>query len=168
MDTFFEQIVAIKKTGKTVLTVILIWLGALVLSGLTFFIPFIRNFALLAILGIGYGAFKLSSTFNIEYEYIITNGIMDVDKIINKSSRKRVLSFDLTGATRLEKYNPALLNNINPKSVNFICNETDPNAYFMVIDGDKESSYIVFAPDERLQSAIVKYVPKFVSNSAFK
>ena len=94
---------------------------------------------------------------------------MDIDKITNKSSRKRVLSFELQTVSRIEKYNPALLNSVNTKEVFITCNTNDENAYLMVssIEG-KGTKYLVFAPDERLRGAIVKFVPKFVSNSAFK
>lgn len=32
----------------------------------------------------------------------------------------------------------------------------------------KGTSYLIFAPDERVRGAIVKFVPKFIANSAFK
>ena len=160
MDTFFEQIVAIRKTGKSIAAVSGIWLLAVLLAlivllvGLNFLM---LPIAFLLVVGIGYGAFKLSGFFNIEYEYIVTNGTMDVDKIIAKSSRKRMLSFELQTVSRIEKFNPALLNT------------DDEGAYLMVSDTEgKGSRYLVFAPDERLRGAIVKFVPKFIANSAFK
>ena len=87
MDTFFEQIIAIRKTGKTIAAVIGIWLAAFVLCFVLYLFPVLSTLTLLLIVGILYGAYKLSSMLNIEYEYIITNGTMDVDKIINKSAK---------------------------------------------------------------------------------
>ena len=172
MDTFFEQIVAIRKTGKSIAAVSGIWLLAVLLAlivllvGLNFLM---LPIAFLLVVGIGYGAFKLSGFFNIEYEYIVTNGTMDVDKIIAKSSRKRMLSFELQTVSRIEKFNPALLNNVSPKETVIACNTDDEGAYLMVSDTEgKGSRYLVFAPDERLRGAIVKFVPKFIANSAFK
>ena len=96
MDTFFEQIIAIKKTGKAIAAIAGIWLLAFILCFLLFmFISYLAVFAFLLIAGVLFGAYKLSTRFNIEYEYIVTNGTMDIDKIISKSSRKRVLSFEL-------------------------------------------------------------------------
>ena len=57
---------------------------------------------------------------------------MDIDKIVNKQSRKRMLSFDLAGVSRLEKFAPHCLNNIDVKKVVFACDTADENAYFMV------------------------------------
>ena len=169
MDTFFEQIISVKKTGKAVAALIGIWLAAFVVCFLLFFTGFFGMLTFLLIAGVLYGAFKLSCLLNIEYEYIVTNGIMDIDKITNKSSRKRVLSFELQTVSRIEKYNPALLNSVNTKEVFIACNTNDENAYLMVSSTEgKGTNYLVFAPDERLRSAVVKFVPMFVANSAFK
>ena len=169
MDTFFEQIIAVKKTGKEIAALIGIWLAAFAVCFFLFFTGFFGPLTILLIAGVIYGAFKLSCLLNVEYEYIVTNGTMDIDKITNKSSRKRVLSFELQTVSRIETYNPALLNSVNTKEVFITCNTNDENAYLMVssIEG-KGTKYLVFAPDERLRGAIVKFVPKFVSNSAFK
>ena len=106
---------------------------------------------------------------NIEYEYIITNGTMDVDKIINKSSRQRISSFEISKVERIEKYNPNLLQNVKKENLVFACNQDDPNAYLIVASHeDAKVNYIVFSPNEKLQEAIKKSLPKFIANSAFK
>ena len=99
MDTFFEQIIAIRKSGKEISLIILIWLAVLLLSAAAFL--FLGTLGLIIIFGIGYGAWWLSSKFNVEYEYIVTNDTLDIDKIINKSSRKRVSSINISKVERL-------------------------------------------------------------------
>ena len=170
MDTFFEQIIAVKKNGKAVAAIIGIWLAAfLVCFILIMLMSILGTFSLLLAAGALFGAYKLSVRFNVEYEYIVTNGTMDIDKIINKSSRKRILSFELATVSRIEKFNPAQLSGVNAKELFITCNQDDPRAYLMVSATEgKGTSYLVFAPDERVRSAIVKFVPKFISNSAFK
>lgn len=170
MDTFFEQIIAVKKNGKAVAAIIGIWLAAFIVCFLLImFMPFLSTFSLLLAAGALFGAYKLCTRFNLEYEYIVTNGTMDIDKIINKSSRKRILSFELATVSRIEKFNPAQLSGVNAKELFITCNQDDPGAYLMVSATEgKGTSYLVFAPDERVRSAIVKSVPKFISNSAFK
>lgn len=169
MDTFFEQIIALRKTGKEIAALIGIWLAAALISFFLLFTAFFGVLSFLLAAGVIYGAFKLSCLLNVEYEYIVTNGTMDIDKITNKSSRKRVLSFELQTVSRIEKYNPALLNSANSKDVIITCNTDDAGAYLMVSSAEgKGTKYLVFAPDERVRSAIVKFVPVFVANSAFK
>lgn len=169
MDTFFEQIIPIKKTGTSLMAVIGIWILAFIISIALFLFAFLGSFTPIIIFGILFGAYKLSTRFNIEYEYIITNGTMDVDKIINKSSRKRMASFELSGVSRLEKFHAHLLNNIDKKELVVACNLDDPDAYYMVCEREgKGAIHIVFAPEERLKGAIIKFIPKFIANSAFK
>ena len=170
MDTFFEQIIAVKKNGKAVAAIIGIWLAAFIVCFLLImFMGFLGTFSLLLAAGALFGAYKLCTRFNLEYEYIVTNGSMVIDKIINKTSRKRILSFELATVSRIEKFNPAQLSGVNAKELFITCNQDDPGAYLMVSATEgKGTSYLVFAPDERVRSAIVKFVPKFISNSAFK
>lgn len=167
MDTFFEQIVKIKANGKYFLSIAAIWILALALCVLVF--PLLGTFSVIACFGIIYLAYRLSSQLNIEYEYIITNGVLDIDKIINKSSRKRELSLSLDKTTRIEKFNFNLISNVDKQKKVIACNEKDPDAYLLVCERDgKGTYYLVFAPDEKMKSAIVKFVPKFIANSAFK
>ena len=170
MDTFFEQITAVKKSGKDIAAITGIWLLAFIICFLlVLFMGYLGSFSFLLIAGALFGAFKLSCRFNVEYEYIVTNGTMDIDKIINKSSRKRVLSFELATVSRLEKFNQGLLSSVNSKEIVPACNLNDPEAYLMVSSTEgKGTSYLIFAPDERVRGAIVKFVPKFIANSAFK
>jgi hypothetical protein len=41
---------------------------------------------------------------NVEYEYIVTNGEMDVDMIQSKTNRKRLISFKCSEIERIEPY----------------------------------------------------------------
>ena len=167
MDTFFEQIVSIKKDSKSIIAISAIVLAAMLICAALIVFWVLGSFTVFLVFGVCFGAYKLLSLFSIEYEYIITNGTLDIDKIINKSSRKRMLSFDLGKVTRIEKYSPALLKSVNSKDVVLACNPSD-DAYLLVAEGGKSNSYLVFAPDERLKGAIVKFVPKYIANSAFK
>lgn len=170
MDTFFEQIIPIKKTGGALAGILGIWFAALLLAFILMFVfPVFGSFSILIVCIIMWGAWKLSSKFNIEYEYIITNGTMDIDKIINKSSRKRMCSMELSGVSRLEKLNQGILNSADKKTLIVACDLSDPNAYYMVCDREgKGAVHVIFAPEERLKGAIVKFIPKFIANSAFK
>lgn len=167
MDTFFEQIVPIKKTSAQLIAAIGIWALAILIIAI---LPSILGSLFpIAVVGIGYGAFKLTVMFNVEYEYIVTNGVLDIDKIINKSSRKRYLSLNLSKTSRIEKYNSALLTNVNKKNITIACNTTDPNAYLLVIDKENGGAdYLIMSPNDKMKGIIAKSVPKFISNSAFK
>ena len=170
MDTFFEQLVTIRKSDKTLAAFIGIWLLGILISLLLFLTMFFGSLTLILIFGVMFGTYWLSSKLNVEFEYIITNDSMDIDKIINKSERKRILSFDIAKVTRLEKYNPALLNGINNKEIVFACNTNDDDVYFMVAESSHggKNAYLVFAPDKRIKSGIKKFAPKYLTNSMFE
>ena len=171
MDTFYEQLITIKKTSSKIALLLGIWiLAALICILLVFVISFfIGSLTFLAVFGVLFGTYKLCGQFNIEYEYIITNGTLDIDKIINKKSRKRILSLELSKVTRLEKYKEGVTANINPKDLTVACNKTESDTYFLVAEKSNSGSYnLIFAPNERMREAIAKFVPKFISNSAFK
>lgn len=160
MDTFFEQLVTIKKTGKTWATYILIALTAIIIMTAAFmFLPTIS--IVVAALTL-YGAYKLYSMLSVEYEYIITNSTMDIDKIVAKSSRKRVMSFELTAVERIEKYRKELPEDVI-KNALFACNGNEDNAIVLIIHPEgKGKQSVVVAPDERMQEAMKKFLPKFV------
>ncbi len=170
MDTFFEQIVVIKKSAKNYALIIGIWLLAIILAYLALcFLSALFVFAV-AIAGlIGYGAYRLTKMFFVEYEYIVTNGTLDIDKITAKSSRKRVMSFDIENVTSVEKYNPNQRTSQNNEKTVIACNIDDKNAYKLIANKEgKGTCVLVFAPNERIIEGVVKSLPKYLSNSAFK
>ena len=170
MDTFCEQIVSIKKTGGAVALFLSLWFLAILICVVAFVLLFLVNPALpfLISCGVIYGAYKVTSMLNVEYEYIITNGILDVDKIINKSKRIRLTTVELSTVTELEKYNPNK-NYGDKKTVPLACDKDDNNACFIVAATQSgKTRKFVFAPNQKLQEAMVKFMPKFISNSAFK
>ncbi|MBQ3817032.1 MAG: hypothetical protein II802_02020 [Clostridia bacterium] len=172
MDTFFEQIVPVKKTANQIFAVIGIWLLAVLISILAVFLlglDILATITLFIIFGAFYGAYKLSGRFNLEYEYILTNGTFDVDKIMSKSSRKRLLTFELSSVTRLEKFNPVREETGNFETKIIACDKSDENAYTLVASKQGGGNiYLVLAPDERMRQAMIKFIPRHISNSVFK
>ncbi len=169
MDTFFEQIVPVKKDAKGIFSVVGIWLAAIILSFVATMFLGLGTIGLLIVAGLFYFAYKLSCRFSVEYEYIITNGILDVDKIMAKSMRKRILTFNLSEVESVEKFNPNKKDERKYASNLMACNKTDPNAYVLIASSEgKGTIKLVLSPENRMKEAMKKFMPKFVSNSAFK
>lgn len=96
MDIFCEYMVKREKGARELLQTVGIIVAAILLSGIFFlFNYYLLGLGLLLIAGCWYGAYWLISRFNIEYEYIVTSTILDIDKIMARRSRKRILSIDL-------------------------------------------------------------------------
>lgn len=163
MDIYVEQLIAVKKNAKTYLCYIGITIAALILVAITLWL--LGNIAIAAIFLIFYGAFKLYSMCNVEYEYIVTNSTIDIDKIIGKSSRKRMASFDLTAVLRIEKFNGHISNDVSNNCF-FACSEKDPNAYILYYkqDGQPQKAFI-FAPDDRIKAGIKSALPRHIGEN---
>ena len=168
MDVFFEQIVPIRKNGKQNFSIFLFCLFSFFLAAFLLMTWLLDALTIFAVFGIAWGTYKIVTMFNIEYEYIVTNSVMDVDRITNKSSRKRELSIDLKNVVSIKKYHPHLLERINRKSVIFACNSSDEGCFFLATQKPgSEKSYLVFAPNDNIKAAIKKFVPKFAVDSDF-
>lgn len=170
MDTFCEQLITLKKTTSDWFAILGYFAASSLLSCAAIYfliyfgvIPFALSFLFLFL------AYKLSTRHNIEFEYIVTNGIFDVDKITNRTSRKRLLSFSLSNVTTLEKFNINKLKNVDKKQILFACDKNDANAYLMITQksGD-QPNYLIFSPDDKMKNSITSFLPRFVSQNAFK
>ncbi len=91
-DVFEEILISRKKTGAdTAKKIGMIAVVVLIAAVGVLFMPLLLIVALLA----GFGAYYLMQNLDIEYEYQYVNGDIDVDKIMNKSRRKKAGSYDL-------------------------------------------------------------------------
>lgn len=167
MDIFYEQLVSIKNNSKNLMMKTLIWfLTALVIVLLFLFIGYLQAIGIALIFGAGYLGWFLSSKFNIEYEYILTNGEMDIDKITAKRKRKRILNFKCANIERMGKYRPAEHANGSYTSTYVICN-VDENSFFAVIRQEKGLILVIFSPNEKIIDGMKKFLPRQVSRDAF-
>ena len=159
MDTFFEQIVKMKMTAKDWLIYLGIWGAAGVLSLFAF--AFLGSLSFVAAIALIYGAWKLSSRVFIEYEYIFTNGDLDFDKIIAKSSRKRMAAVNCGKVQKYGKYNWQQKPSVAVQKVYTFCNAGDENAVYMIVPNRNEGTVlIIFSPEERVKGAIEKAIPR--------
>ncbi|WP_058486093.1 DUF6106 family protein [Defluviitalea phaphyphila] len=162
-DIFKEQLVHKNKTKKDKIISGLIILGAIFIILLS--ISIIRNLTLLIILILiaGYGAYWFIQRQNIEYEYVFTNGDLDIDKIINKSSRKRVLStsvknFEIMAHVEDKNYEHELSN--FEKILDFSSGEVKSNTYAALFMYENQKVKMIFEPNEEILKGILNYIPR--------
>ena len=96
MDTYLEFIFKQKYTIGKILLIVLLYFMATLLAVGTFFVavrnPFVMQFSALIMAAFYFGAWWISKKLCIEYEYIVTNDELDIDKIIARNTRKRMLT----------------------------------------------------------------------------
>jgi hypothetical protein len=170
MDIFIEQIVAKQSTAKDILLKIGIGLLAAVFSIALMIVSGMFGFGMIGMLlaaGCIYGAFYLISGFNIEYEYIVTNGEIDIDKIFAKRRRKRLIT---AKASSFEKFGPA---NEAPASFDGttimassgIANEN----YYAEFNHSKHGHVrLIFSPNEKVLGAIKPYLPRNIHQNIYQ
>ena len=168
MDTYCEQLVKMRKGAKYYFCMFGIWFAEIVFAFFCLVVPYLRFLSAILIVASGYGAYYLCGFLSVEYEYIITNGTLDIDIIYSKRTRKRLASYELSDVESIEKYSGDVLDKHKYRNLTVACNTDDPQSYKLLFSGDNGISAAVISPNERTREEIVKFVPKFVGNTAFK
>ena len=187
MDVFMEYIVKHKKEAKDIIIIALIIAGATVLSLALLVGMFALAYALAGqkIMQFGfsigfviialcwYAAYLLINTRSIEYEYILTNSDMDIDKIMSKKGRKHVVSFNFTNidiCARVDDnmHNDALKREEPDRKVYDLTGDRSRGGVYFVDYFDDEKSQkvrVLFQPTSRMLDEIRKFNPRniFVS-----
>lgn len=170
MDIFIEQLVRKKRTGKDYLRITACVLGVLVLLfvmvlGMAIkgagFIIFIACCALIYLL------YMLITATNLEYEYCFTNGALDVDKIINVRSRKRMVEINARKidmmATNKNREFKRFLEDRSIKKIYACTHREDENVFFITFQGDDGvRKMLLFNPNDRIKDGFRRYNPQKV------
>jgi len=164
MDIFCEYIVKKKKETSDYLKILGVILGALILSylvvGLVYsFLTFLAGFSFVFVIGIFYYAYKLIKNSSIEYEYILTNNELDIDKIIAKSARKRMLTVNfreieicanIHDESKRNEYN----NSTDKTILKYYGDKDSLNLYFVDFYDGNNNMRLLFEPNEKIIKGI--------------
>ena len=163
MDIFCEYIVKKKTTAKERVKQMGIILLAMILSLILFILNnLIFGLGVLLIVGVIYGAIYLFKKTNIEYEYILTNSVLDIDIIYSKSSRKRVESIDFKN---VEAFGQALnAPNTDAKELDYSGDITADDVYYVEYFKDKEKRRVYFQPNQKILENLSKVAPRLMYN----
>jgi hypothetical protein len=159
MDRYVEQIVAKKAESKDAAARFMLVVGgsllaaALVFFGLVFF-PYLIMFS--------FGAmwltwFLLQSTY-IEYEYIVTNDEMDIDKIIARKKRKRLITIKISKAEEWGEYAAGKAETATVTVQAHDCGYK--NLWYIVTHHEAHGkTAVLFSPNRAVLEAVNKAVP---------
>ncbi|HBP37346.1 MAG TPA: hypothetical protein DD640_01120 [Clostridiales bacterium] len=169
-DTFMEKIVARRKTGQDYWKITGLMVASfLIMAAIMMFGGYFSFLVPLLLVGLGYGLWFLLSGMNREYEYIVTNGDLDIDMIIARRRRKRVFSgkakeFELMAKVSSDDYRQAAKG--NRKLLDCSSSIKSPNNWFIEAEYKGERLLVIFEPDERMLKNLkrfnpsrIKYVP---------
>lgn len=163
MDTFMEKIVAKKKEPLDFLLIAAVIIAAIFV---TFFLSsLLRGFFAFIFIAAAYGVYLFIKSRNIEYEYIVTNGDLDIDMIIARGKRKRIFSsnckeFDIIAPVKSNEYNHNV-QSINKKIMAASSMQSE-NVYFAVLTYKGDKTVIFFEPDNRMLENFKTFIPRKV------
>lgn len=167
LEGFYETIVKHRKTPKESLAGV----GFIALG----LVGAVAAYALGILIGLKYiglcGSFfavffgiRAAVFHNWEYEYIVTEGVVDIDQIIAKQKRKRMLSFDsreceiiapVNRGTRFNDYKTL-------PTRSFVAYDDHPDNYFAVFERVGVRNLVIFQPTEDMVEAFKRYNPRNV------
>lgn len=166
-DVFIEQIVKKRNGPKEILRNAGIVLAGLLIAGAIFFLllcsfPYKEHIGMIVFLifvGVLYYTWYIVSGLNLEYEYIFTNGEMDVDKISNKRKRKRMTTIKMSRVESLTEFDPTSFVKIRYEHVySAVSSMKAANIWFMEYSNrEGEKCCLIFTPSEKMLEAIRQY-----------
>ena len=153
MDIFVEKIVSKKKGMKEYLKVAAMIFVALIVAMIATSYLFPQGVVILVYVGIIYGVRYFIGNLNVEYEYSITNGEIDIDKIINQKKRKKLYStsckdIELMAKITSSKYNQSIAK--APLIIKAVSSMASPDVYFAVVNSSGKKVLVYFEPDEKM------------------
>ena len=160
MDDFYtEQLIkkqadskdTLKKAGMIVLTILSVLLVFAVPVGIIFPVVMIVADVL------------VFSNMNVEYEYVFVNGDLDIDKIMNKSRRKRMFSVDAdqmellapVGAVELMQYKKV-------RTYEYTSGKNHAEIYALIASNKGELCKVLFEPNETIIEGFFVKAPRKV------
>lgn len=170
-DTFMETIVVRRKTSQDYLKIAGLLIGGfVVLAAIMLFGGYISFLVPLLLVGLGYGLWYMLSGMNREYEYIFTNGDLDIDMIIARRKRKRVYSgkakeFELMAKVGSDEYKQSVKG--NHTLLDCSSSMQSPNNWFILTEYKNQRLMVVFAPEERMLKGMKRFNPSKIKYNQY-
>ena len=164
-DIFNEQLVARKPNQKDLMKKVAIVAGGAAAFFAALTVEFLMGFILPIIVIVIVAVVFLMRRYNVEYEYVFTNGDLDIDKITNKSRRKQAISVNVRS---FETMVPANKKEYErevsqfTKLLDFGSGSITDETYIVIFEQNKERIKMIIEPNEQMFKAIRTYIPRIV------
>ena len=165
MDFFNEHIVKAHKRPLDYLIILGTFVAAyLLISIILTFRGFIESLMLLEIAGVIYGVYWVITSTSVEFEYSLTNDLFDVDKIIAKKRRKRVVSINARSFEYLapvaDKYADVFNDKSIVKRIDASSRKLTARHCFAIFYLNGEKTLLVFEPTDKMLEKFKTTVPR--------
>lgn len=170
MDVFFEQLVPMPMKGMRLAAFLGTWIIGILLIvfaiGAGIFFPNALALSFLGACGVGYLTWRLAGQFRIEYEYSLTNGDFDIDRIMNQRKRDRVLSFRVSEIESIRPYRKGEQAPANATRKIFAAPSESATCAFLIRSEKQGLIYLVTAPDENIIKGLHQCLPRSFDTAA--
>lgn len=168
MDRFSEQLINKIPDGKDWFIRGLIIAGEMLVIAALVVVTLLFQFSILPLslallIGSFIGVKWLMERTMIEYEYIVTNDDLDIDKVIGRKSRKRLITVSLRTVKEMAEYT----NNELRSDVTVIAHDnTGENLWYIISDDERYGALaVVFNPDKNTRENMIGgFDPKVRAN----
>jgi hypothetical protein len=159
MDSFIEKLVTRKKQPIDYIQTAAVILLAFIILSAGFFVELpsiVSQFIIFIWAAVIYGVYLFIKSKSIEYEYAVTNGDMDIDRIIAKKKRKRIFSgncrnYEIIARVHSDKYNGSYA--AIEKKITAVSSMDSEDVYFLVTQFDSARTIVYFEPSEKMMKA---------------
>ncbi len=157
MDNISEQLVKKNEDGSGLIKrIIIIAGGAAAVIGLFLLTVLVTPFAVIGIAAAVFAVYWLFISTFVEYEYIVTNEYLDIDKIIAGRRRVSMLSLDIREFTDFGEYDGQEYSGTTYSAVG----GSEKQMYGLFSNGELGEGRLVFSPDERTLKNIRCYLKR--------
>jgi hypothetical protein len=169
VDIFIEKLV--KKKRDTLDNVIIIGTIILAIALITLLILFLGPYAtsMFLCIGIGYVAYVVIVSRRIEFEYALTNGQLEIDKIVNQKKRKNLIDancrdFEIMAKVASDKFDESV-KGISEKII-AVSSLDSQDIYFFITnkkeDEDEKAKrvLVLFEPNDKMLKSIKAMIPR--------
>lgn len=167
MDTFIEKLVTRRKGAKEGLIASGIVFGTILVIFIILQIKILFDLGIWMFLAVGaiYLAYRLIVAQNVEFEYVVTNGDLDIDKIVARRKRKRIFSasckdFEIVAKVSSSGFDEAARN--TKVKIDAASMPSYPDAYYATLNYKGEKTLVIFEPDERMLNNFKIFIPRKV------
>lgn len=158
MDNFNEQLVTKARSGSDTAKAAAIIAGMVLIVGACVFFSF-QGWIILPVLAVGvvWCGIWLLKGIDVEYEYIVTNNELDIDKISGKRKRTRMITVDLSKSEDFFAYHDD--DGVFDTTV-YAASGLEKDAYCLIVQhSDYGKVNIIFNPNECTREAIAREFP---------
>lgn len=170
MDIFIEQIVKRDKRPIDYVKLILLLAAAVIFMYLAVLfagnVGWIGTILFFACAAIVYLIYRAIIGLNVEFEYCLTNGSFDVDKIIAKRSRKHIITLN---AREIEIFAPKrdrsfkrYMDDSQVKKIYACTSVNDVDVAFIVFSDNGTQNMLLLNPNKKIKDAFRRLNPQKV------